>query len=271
VAGAGFDGAGDAAAAGRAARDADVVVVAVGEDAYAETPGNVDDLTLPEPQLRLVEAVQAAGKPVVLVLVEGRPRIISRVADGARGIVMAYQPGMQGGDAIADVLFGEVNPGGRLPFTYPRHPNALATYDHKPTEELNGDGGAGGFHPQFAFGAGMGYTTFAYRDLALGAAELRPGGTLAVRVTVQNTGPRAGDETVLLFTRQRYAAITPPVRRLRAFRKLTLRPGESRVVAFDLSTDDLRYVGRDGRPALEPGTFDVMVGGLTASFTVVGT
>ncbi|MDB4949188.1 MAG: beta-glucosidase [Gemmatimonadetes bacterium] len=269
VAGAGFDGEADLAAAGRAARDADVVVVAVGEDAYAETPGNIDDLTLPEVQLRLVEAVQAAGRPVVLVLVEGRPRIISRVADGARGIVMAYQPGMQGGDAIADVLFGDANPGGRLPFTYPRHANALTTYDHKPSEALSSDGGPGGFRPQFELGAGMGYTTFAYRGLALGAAEVRAGGTVPVRVTVENTGRRAGDETVLLFTHQRYAAITPPVRRLRAFRKLALQPGESRVVTFDLSTDDLRYVARDGRPVLEPGVFDVMVGGLTASFTVV--
>jgi beta-glucosidase len=271
VAGSGFEQPLDASAAARAARDADVVVVAVGEDAYAETPGNIDDLTLPEPQLRLVEAVEATGKPVVLVLVEGRPRVISRVADVARGIVLAYWPGMQGGEAIADVLFGDVDPSGRLPFTYPRHPNALATYDHKATDERGADAAHPGFDPQFEFGAGLGYTSFTYSGLRLGASEVQPGGTLAATVTVRNTGAREGTETVLLFTRQRYAALTPAVRRLRGFQRVALRPGEARAVTFTLSTDDLRYVGRDGRPVLEPGTFDVMVGGLTAGFAVTGT
>ncbi|HST60352.1 MAG TPA: glycoside hydrolase family 3 N-terminal domain-containing protein, partial [Longimicrobium sp.] len=206
VAGAGFTESTDPGAALRAAQDADVVVVAVGEDAYSEWVGNIDDLTLPEPQLRLVEAVQAAGKPVVLVLVQGRPRVISRVAEGARGIVMAYWPGMYGGDAIADVLFGEINPSGKLPFTYPRHPNALATYDHRFTESTNNDfgRGPGGFNPQWEFGHGLSYTTYAYRDLRLGAREIGPADSLTVRVTVANTGARAGRETVLLFTRQHY-------------------------------------------------------------------
>jgi beta-glucosidase len=260
----GFDSV-DVAAAAAAARDAQVAVVAIGEDAYAETPGNIDDLTLPEPQLRLVEAIEATGTPVVLVLVEGRPRIISRVADGARAIVMAYWPGMQGADAIADVLFGDVNPSGRLPFTYPRSPNALTTYDHKATDEMEH-----GFRPQFEFGTGLSYTTFAYRDLRVSAPQVAPGGRITVSVTVANTGHRAGDETVLLFTHQRFASLTPAVRRLRGFQRVSLRPGASRTVELTLSTDDLTYVGRDGRPVLEPGTFDVMVGGLTASFEVVG-
>jgi len=271
VGGAGFNDSIDVAAAARAARDADVAVVAVGEDAYAETPGNIDDLTLPEAQLRLVEAVAATGTPVVLVLVEGRPRIVSRVADRAKGVVMAYWPGMHGGEAIASVLFGDHNPGGKLPFTYPRSPNALTTYDHAYVESLTPTGGPGGFNPQWQFGTGLSYTTFSYTNLRVGAKEIGPGGTLPVSVTVANTGRRAGQETVLLFTRQRYAAIRPPVRRLRAFQKLTLQPGESRTVTFALPTDDLRYVGRDGRPVLEPGTFDVMVGGQTASFDVVAT
>ncbi|HKP76867.1 MAG TPA: glycoside hydrolase family 3 N-terminal domain-containing protein, partial [Longimicrobiaceae bacterium] len=262
--GMGFDSA-DVDAAVAAAREAQVAVVAIGENAYAETPGNIEDLTLPEPQLRLVEAIEATGTPVVLVLVEGRPRIISRIADGARGIVMAYWPGMHGADAIADVLFGEVNPSGRLPFTYPRHPNALTTYDHKPTEELDH-----GFRPQFEFGTGLSYTTFAYRDLRLSAPTLSAGGRITVSVTIANTGRRAGDETVLLFTRQRFASITPAVRRLRGFERVSLRSGASRTVEFTLSTADLTYVGHDGRPVLEPGTFDVMVGGLTATFEVIG-
>ncbi|HET6764600.1 MAG TPA: glycoside hydrolase family 3 N-terminal domain-containing protein [Longimicrobiaceae bacterium] len=258
------------ASAVRAAADVDVVVVAVGEDAYAEMPGNIDDLTLSEPQLRLVEALAATGKPVVMVLVEGRPRIVSRVADRAAAVVMAYWPGMQGGDAIAHVLFGDHNPGGRLPFTYPRSVNTLLTYDHTASDELTPEAGPGGFRPQWEFGAGLGYTTFAYSALTLGAPTLAPGGTLRVGVTVANTGARAGQETVLLFTRQRAAAVSPPVRRLRAFQKVELQPGESRVVTFSVPADDLRYVARDGRPVLEPGMFDVMVGGLTAGFRVTG-
>lgn len=271
VAGSTFTERGDLGAALRAAQDADVAVVAIGEDAYSEGVGNLADLTLPDAQLRLVEAVMAAGKPTVLVLVEGRPRVVSRVADRANAVVMAYWPGMYGGDALADVLFGDVNPSGRLPFTYPRHPNALLTYDHKQTETLNG-GAANvpGFDPQWQFGHGLAYTTFAYRDLRLERSEIGPADSLTVRVTVENTGERAGDETVLLFTRQHYASVTPSVRRLRAFRKVSLDPGQSRTVAFTLSADDLRFVGRDGRPALEPGPFDVMVGGLTATFRVVG-
>jgi len=259
----------DAAAAARAARDADVAVVAIGEEAYAETPGNIDDLTLPEPQLRLVEAIQATGTPVVLVLVEGRPRVISRIADRARGIVMAYWPGMQGGEALAQLLFGEADFSGKLPFTYPRSTNQLVPYDHKNTDALGQDA-ASAFHPQWELGTGLGYTTFAYAGLRTGAPSIRPGGTLPVTVTVRNSGGREGTETVLLFTRQRFATLTPAVRRLRGFQRVTLKPGESRAVTFTLSTDELTYVGRDGRPVLEPGIFDVMAGGLTASFTVAG-
>ncbi|HZG42955.1 MAG TPA: glycoside hydrolase family 3 N-terminal domain-containing protein [Longimicrobium sp.] len=270
VAGSGFTEMGDMGAALDAARDADVVVVAVGEDAYSEWVGNIDDLALPEPQLRLIQAVQTAGTPVVLVLVEGRPRVISRVADRARGIVMAYWPGMHGGDAIAEVLFGEVNPSGKLPFTYPRHPNALATYDHRYAESTNNDfgRGPGGFNPQWEFGHGLSYTTFAYRDLRLGSPSIGPADSLDVRVTVANTGERAGRETVLLFTRQHYASVTPSMRRLRAFRTVALQPGEARELTFTLAADDLRFVARDGRWVLEPGAFDVMAGGLTATFHV---
>ncbi|HEX2204903.1 MAG TPA: glycoside hydrolase family 3 N-terminal domain-containing protein [Longimicrobium sp.] len=271
VAGAGFTEAGDPAAAARAAQDADVVVVAVGEDAYAEGVGNLADLTLPEPQLRLVEALQATGKPTVLVLVEGRPRIVRRVVDRAGAVVMAYWPGMHGGEALADVLFGDVNPSGRLPFTYPRHPNALLTYDHRNTETLNGGSPTvPGFDPQWPFGHGLSYTTFAYRDLRLGRTEMGPADSVAVQVTVTNTGARAGTETVLLFTCQHYASVAPPVRRLRAFQKVALEPGEARTVAFTLGADDLRFVGPGGRWVLEPGAFDVMVGGLTATFRVTG-
>lgn len=268
VAGGGFTQPGDVEAAARLAVDADVAVVVIGEDAYAEGVGDIADLTLPEAQLRLVEAIQATGTPTVLVLVEGRPRIIRRVVDAARGVVMAYWPGMHGGEAIADVLFGEVNPSGRLPFTYPRDTNELITYDHKFTETLSPRFDGAGYRPQWPFGHGLSYTTFAYSDLRLGAARVDTAGRITVQVTVANTGGRAGDETVLLYTRQHFASIAPYTRRLRAFQKVRLAPGESRTVTFTLAADDLRYVRRDGRMVLEPGAFDVMVGGLTGTFHV---
>jgi beta-glucosidase len=268
VAGSGFTEPGNAEEAARLAADADVAVVVIGEDAYAEGVGDIADLTLPDAQLRLVEAVQATGTPVVLVLVQGRPRIIRRVADAARGVVMAYWPGMHGGEAVAEVLFGETNPSGRLPFTYPRDPNELLTYDHKLTETLSPRFEGAGYRPQWPFGHGLSYTTFAYADLRLGAAQMDTAGRMTVQVTVRNTGSRAGQESVLLYTRQHFASTTPYTRRLRAFQKVSLEPGASRTVTFTLAADDLRYVGRYGRMVLEPGTFDVMVGGLTGTFQV---
>jgi beta-glucosidase len=267
VAGGGFTEAGDVAAAARLADEADVAVVVIGEDAYAEGVGDIADLTLPEAQLRLVEAIQATGTPTVLVLLEGRPRIIRRVVDGARGVVMAYWPGMFGGQAVAEVLFGEVNPSGKLPFTYPRHPNELITYDHKVTETLSPGFNGQGFQPQWPFGHGLSYTTFAYSGLRI-AGRGDAAGRLAVEVTVANTGGRAGQETVLLYTRQHFASTTPYTRRLRAFQKVSLAPGESRTVTFHLAAEELRHAGRDGRMVLEPGAFDVMVGGLTGTFRV---
>ena len=263
---------GDMAAVTRATAGADAAIVVLGEDAYAEGVGNIDDLTLPESQLMLAEAVQATGIPTILVLVEGRPRLIDRVAERARGIVLAYWPGMQGGTAVADVLFGRVNPSGRLPFTYPRRPNALTTYDHRFTEELStGDGGGatGGFDPQFQLGEGLSYTTFAYSDLKLGADTVGLADGVSAQVTVRNTGARAGDDVVLLFTHQQYGSLTPAVRRLRGFQRVALAPGESRTLRFALAPEDLAFVGQDGHPVLEPGAFDIMVGSLKATFQVV--
>lgn len=268
AAGSGFEATVDVGAAVRAARDADVAVVAIGEDAYAEGFGDIRDLTLPAAQLELVRAVQATGTPTVLVLVQGRPRVISAIADSAAAIVMAYVPGMEGAEAIAEVLFGEHDPAGVLPFTYPRHPNALDTYDHRFTQTLPppSDASPGGFNPQFAFGHGLSYTTFAYSDLRLGRPTISREGTQTVEVTITNTGDRAGQHTVLLFVRQHYASLTPAVRRLRGFRKIHLTPGASQTVRFELTGADLSFIGRNGAPLLEPGPFDAMIGDLTAAF-----
>ncbi|HVF42763.1 MAG TPA: glycoside hydrolase family 3 N-terminal domain-containing protein [Pyrinomonadaceae bacterium] len=256
----------DIAAAARAARDADVVVLCLGEGSYAETPGNITDLTLGEPQLRLARAVADAGKPVVLVLVEGRPRVISSIADGARAILMAYNPSNEGGQAVADVLFGDYNPGGKLPFTYPRSTGNIFAYDRKAFEDADTSFGNLATAPQFEFGRGLSYTTFAYGGLRVWSPAMTMSGTMPVSVTVTNTGRRAGHETVILYVRDVAASLAPPGKRVRRFAKIFLEPGQSRTVNFLLRADDLSFIGADNRPVTEPGDFEVMVGGLTSKF-----
>ncbi|HET9786017.1 MAG TPA: glycoside hydrolase family 3 C-terminal domain-containing protein, partial [Pyrinomonadaceae bacterium] len=258
----------DIAAAVRAAQNADVVVLCLGEGSYCETPGNITDLTLGEPQLKLAEAILSTGKPVVMVLVEGRPRIINRIADGAKAILLAYNPSNEGGTAIADVLVGDVNPSGKLPFTYPRTPNGLINYDHKPFETENTAFGNLAFKPQFQFGDGMSYTTFVYSDLRLGKNTISANDELPVSVTIKNSGRRAGKEAVLLFVSDLVASISPPNRRLRRFAKVNIEPGQSRTLTFKLRRDDLSFIGANNKPVVEPGEFDVTIGGLTQRFTL---
>ncbi|HXW57123.1 MAG TPA: glycoside hydrolase family 3 N-terminal domain-containing protein [Candidatus Cybelea sp.] len=245
---------------------ADAIVACIGEWSYAETPGNIPDLTLPDAQLDLIRKLEATHKPVVLVLTEGRPRIIRTIADDAKGILLAYNPGSEGGEAIADVLFGDVNPSGRLPISYPRWPNRLFTYDHKTF--LGADFGPGRTlaMPQFEFGFGLSYTTFVYSDLHVSPATASGGQTIQVDVTVKNTGGREGKEVVELYLHERFASITPPLKRLKRFAKVDLEPGEARRISFALTPDDLSFIGLENTPVLEPGTFDVLIGGLTQSF-----
>ncbi|HYJ46759.1 MAG TPA: glycoside hydrolase family 3 C-terminal domain-containing protein, partial [Pyrinomonadaceae bacterium] len=259
----------DIPAAVRAARGVDVVVLCLGEGSYAETPGNITDLTLSDVQLRLAEAIEATGKPVVIVLVEGRPRIINRIADGAQAILMAYNPGNEGGTAVADVLFGDYNPSGRLPFTYPRTPNGLITYDHKLFETEGTSFGNMAFNPQFEFGQGLSYTTFTYSNLRLGGKTMPANGTMSVQVTVTNSGQRAGKETAILYVRDEVATLSPPGKRVRRFAKVYLEPGQSRALNFTLRPEDLSFIGEDNRPKLEPGDFSVMVGNLSDKFTLL--
>jgi len=256
------------AEADEAARGANVVIVCVGEGAYAETPGNIEDLTLGDAQLKLADAVAAAGKPVILVLVEGRPRIISRIADHARAIVMAYNPGNEGGQAIADVLFGDYNPGGKLPFTYPRKANGLLPYDHKPYELRDTSYGNMASTPQFEFGFGLSYTTFAYSDLLVQPKAASIGSAIKVSITVKNTGKRAGNESVQLYVNDLVASIAPPGKRLRRFAKVHLEPGQSKTLLFTLTSNDLSFIGAQNKPIVEPGDFDVMIGGQTQRFTL---
>ena len=251
-----------------AAKRSDVVVLCLGEGSYAETPGNITDLTLPETQLRFAEQIIATGKPVVLVLAEGRPRLIDRIADHVSAILMAYNPSNEGGRAIADVLFGDYNPGGRLPFTYPRSPNNYLTYDHKLFETSDTSYGNSATSPQFAFGSGLSYTTYSYSDLNVSPASADMNGKINISVKITNTGSRAGKETAILYVRDEVASISPPGKRVKRFAKIFLEPGQSKTLSFTLDRDDLSFIGADNKPTIEPGDFTVMIGGLSQKFTL---
>jgi beta-glucosidase len=254
----------DIPAAVYAAQAADVVVLCLGEGSYTETPGNIPDLNLGEPQRKLAAAIEATGKPVVLVLVEGRPRIVNGIADNANAVLMAYNPGNEGGQAVADVLFGDFNPCGKLPFTYPRFPNALMTYDRMAFETESFENA--GIRPQFEFGAGLSYTTFTYSDLRLSQRTLTGNQELSVSVTVTNSGNRGGKEVVQVYVSDLVASLSPAGKRLKRFAKIYLEPGQSRSLTFKLRPDDLTFIGADNKPVIEPGQFDVTIAGLKDSF-----
>lgn len=250
------------------AKDADVVILCLGEGSYTETPGNLTDLTLPEIQLRFAEQIIAAGKPVILVLVEGRPRIISRIADRVSAILLAYNPSDQGGPAIADVLFGDYNPNGKLPFTYPRSAHNYLAYDHKLFEVEETSFGNTATSPQFAFGTGLSYTTFSYSDLRVTPGSVPMNGSVAVSVKVTNTGRRAGKETAILYVRDEVATLAPSGKRVKRFAKVHLEPEQSKTLSFTLNRDDFSFIAANNRPTVEPGEFTVIIGGLTDKFTL---
>lgn len=251
-----------------AAKNSDVVVLCLGEGSYTETPGSITDLTLSETQLKFAEAIIATGKPVVLVLVEGRPRVISRIADKVSGILLALNPSSEGGRAIADVLFGDYNPNGKLPFTYPRNPNNLIMYDHKLFETEETSFGNAANKPQFDFGFGLSYTSFAYSNLKLSSDSMTMNGEITVSVDVKNTGNRSGKESVILYVRDEVASLSPAGKRVRRFAKISLEPGQSKTLTFKLGRDDLSFIGIENKPVVEPGDFTVMVGSLSGKFSL---
>ncbi|RYY67607.1 MAG: beta-glucosidase [Chitinophagaceae bacterium] len=254
----------------RAADSADYIVLCIGENSYTETPGNTSDLSLSDNQLALATALEATGKPVILVLNEGRPRIIRRIEPGAAAIVHIYLPGNYGADALADVLAGAVNPSGKLPITYPRYPNDLTGYIRKPSEGATNPQG-GETDPQYPFGFGLSYTTFFYSDLQVSKSTLGPDETLEVTVSVTNSGTREGQEVVQLFIGDDVASLTPDLARLRGFEKVSLAPGAVQRVRFRIPLRTLAFVGTDLRKHLEAGTFTVRCGGLKGSFRVTKT
>ena len=251
-----------------AAAHADIIVACIGENSYCETPGNLSDLTLTPNQLNLVKALAKTGKPVILILNQGRPRIIAEIEPLAKAVVNIMLPGNYGADALANLLAGDTNFSGKMPITYPKEINSLVTYDYKPSEHI-GQQMEGAYNydaqvaVQWAFGFGMSYTSFAYSNLKVDKPTFEDGDMLTFTVDVKNTGNRVGKESVLLFSSDLVASLTPDNRRLRAFEKVELQPGETKTVTLSLKASDLAFVGYDGKWILEKGDFRIQTGSQT--------
>lgn len=246
-----------------AAKDADVIVACIGENSYTETPGNLTDLWLSENQRNLVKALAQTGKPVILVLNEGRPRLIADIEPLAQGIINILIPGNMGGDALANLVSGKSNFSGKMPYTYPKEINSLANYDFKKSEEVGTMEGAYDYNAkitqQWGFGYGLSYTSYKYSNLKVSQSDFRHGDIIKVSVDVKNTGKVAGKESVLLFSSDLIASVVPDGRRLRAFDKVEFQPGETKTVTFELKADDLAFVGWNGKWRLEEGDFKLMI------------
>lgn len=246
-----------------AAKDADVIVACIGENSYTETPGNLTDLWLSENQRNLVKELSKTGKPVILVLNEGRPRLIADIEPLAQGIINILIPGNMGGDALVNLVSGKSNFSGKMPYTYPKEINSLANYDFKKSEEVGTMEGAYDYNAkitqQWGFGHGLSYTSYQYSNLKVSQSDFRHGDIIKVSVDVKNTGKVAGKESVLLFSSDLIASMVPDGRRLRAFDKIELQPGETKTVTFNLNADDLAFVGYDGKWVLEEGDFKLMI------------
>jgi beta-glucosidase len=246
------------------AKNSDAVILCLGEPAYCETPGSIFDLTLDKAQLELAEKIASSGKPVILVMLEGRARVISSIVPKVKGVVVGFLPGMEGGDAIADVLFGDYNPNGKLPITYPKSPNGITLYDYKPIEKFD----AYDYDPQWAFGYGLSYTYFSYSNLKISANEISESDELTVTVDVKNNGKIAGKEVVQLYLSDLYGSVTRPNKQLKGFEKIYLNPGELKTVSFKINKEHLSFIGLDNKRITEPGEFKVSVQNLSQSFNL---
>ncbi len=256
----------------RAARNVDVVLLCVGENTYTEKPGDLNDLQLHPLQLEFAQRIIKSGTPVVLVLNEGRPRLITSIANQVDGIIQTYLPGNHGGDALADILSGEVNPSGKLPYSYPLFQNALTNYNYKPSQVQDNAQGAynyvGVVKNLFDFGHGLSYTTFETSELKVNATQVGSSDSLTVSVQVKNTGKVAGKETVMLFSKDHYASLSPDIKRLRRFEKVNLDAGETKELTFTLPVQELAFVNANLETVVEAGTFDLMIGNEKVEITV---
>jgi beta-glucosidase len=243
------------------AENVDYIVVCLGEMPATEKPSDINELPMPEAQQELVRKLSETGKPIILILVEGRPRIIKDIEPLAKGIVMAYLPGDEGGRAVADVLYGSVNPSGKLPYTYPEYTGNTLPYWHKKTDIRDVNWEYNGFYPQFEFGYGLSYSDFEFRNLVISTDTLTGEQRLEIAVDVTNKSRRSGKEVVEVYLKDIIATLSPDVMKLVRFSKIKLESGETKTVSFTLSNDDLSYIGFDNKPVLEDGSFELQVGG----------
>lgn len=253
----------------KAAEGVETIIVCIGEMSYTETPGNIDDLNLPDAQIELVKTAAATGKKVIVIMAAGRPRIVQELEPNADAFLMSLLPGNEGGRAIADIIVGEINPSGKMPYTYPRYANALMTYDHKGTDLPKYDFSMDNFDPQWEFGYGQSYTKFAYSNLKIINQTLSKDDSIEISVDVKNIGNRAGKEVVQLFITDKVASVTPSVKRLRAFEKINLKVGEVKTITFNLPISDLKFIGIDNQWIIEPGDFEVTISNLKSDFEVI--
>jgi len=242
----------------------DIILLCLGEKAYCETPGSIENLTLDKAQIKLAKAMIKTGKPVILLLLEGRPRTVTEIAESSSAVIIGMRPGMEGGKAIADILFGDYNPDGKLPFTYPRNPNGITLYDYKPIENFE----TNKYNPLYPFGHGLSYTTFEISGLTLDKKTVKKGETVKVTVTVKNTGNIAGKETVLMYLNDAAAQVSRPNRQLKGFEKIYLSPGESKNVTFEITPHAMSFIGLENRRVIEDGAFKVIVGTMEESFSL---
>jgi len=242
------------------ARTSDAIVVCLSELPSTEKPGDIEDLRMPDAQRELVKQLRKTGKPMVLVLVENRPRIIHDIVPLCNAVVMAYQPGDLGSDALARILFGDVNPSGKLPFTYPAHEQSLLTYDHKFSETLDPKFGNTAYAPEWPFGFGLSYSKLNYGPITLSSNELKGNGSITVTIDVTNTSDMDARETVLLYSRDHVASITPSVRKLRKLDKQMIKAGSKVNYSFVINAADLAFINKDLKSVTESGTFDLIIG-----------
>ena len=243
------------------AKTVDYIVVCVGEIPATEKPSDINELDLPEVQQNLVKKLAKLNKPIILVMLQGRPRIIREIEPLVDGILMAYYPGQEGGRAISDILYGKINPSGKLPYTYPKFSGNALTYYHKKTDIRDVNWGYDGFYPQYEFGYGLSYTNFKYSNLKISKDIIRNNDSIQVSIRVKNTGKMQGKEVVELFIKDLIASVSPDSKKLIRFQKINLKAGESKIVKFKISSKDLSFVGIDNKWIVEDGEFEVLVGG----------
>jgi beta-glucosidase len=246
------------------AQNHDVILLSLGEQPYTETVGNIESLNLDQTQIDLANAAIATGKPVILLTLGGRPRIITSIAERASGVILGFLPGMEGGEAIADILYGDYNPNGKLPISYPRNTNGITPYDYKPIESFEQNT----YNPLYPFGHGLSYTTFETNGLKVEKDKINKDENITVTVNVKNTGALKGKEAVLLYINDVAASVTRPNKQLKAFKKVELAPGQIESLSFTLTPHDLSFIGVDMKRIVEPGEFKVMIGNETVGFIV---